>query len=123
MIPFHDDFDDYVLRPDGWQKSRPAPITVATPSVGLKVARTNEPEPSWLWLSSGEPDSNDDRTKRALFCLSAHQAYAKSDDLPRVADLLADLMHYCKDQGVDFAHELNVGADFFEEEKSDDAAS
>lgn len=38
----------------------------------------------------------------------------------RVADILADLLHYCNDWGVDFTEELMIAEQYVSEEQSTD---
>lgn len=104
----NEDFTDFVLRPDGWQESRPAPLSDAAPVRNIMIA------------VCGYLPGNADRANRGGVMRLAHQQYTESEELPRVADLLADLMHHCKAEGVDFHVELNVGADFFAQEDGSD---
>jgi hypothetical protein len=42
-------------------------------------------------------------------------------DMNRPADLLADVMHYCKEEGLDFQIELEAAGFYVQEEESFDA--
>jgi len=42
-------------------------------------------------------------------------------DMNRPADLLADVMHYCKEEGLDFQIELEAARFYVQEEESFDA--
>jgi hypothetical protein len=62
------------------------------------------------------PEGNADRAQRAAVALRAHQRYTSSESPPRPADLLADLMHYCVKEGLDFQRESQVALEFFGDE-------
>lgn len=42
-------------------------------------------------------------------------------DMDRPADLLADIMHYCREEGIDFEAEANVAESYVTEELGFDA--
>lgn len=54
-----------------------------------------------------------DAVKWASESLILHQDNTNSDDEDAVADLLADLMHYCEHHGLDFEGELRRGSDSY----------
>ena len=41
-------------------------------------------------------------------------------DMNRVADLLADILHYCREEGIDFSVELDAAECYVTEEDSFD---
>ena len=41
-------------------------------------------------------------------------------DMDRVADLLADILHYCREEDIDFGCELDVAYSYVAEEESFD---
>ena len=45
----------------------------------------------------------------------------KQTDMNRPADLLADVMHYCKEEGLDFQIELEAAGFYVQEEERFDA--
>ena len=45
----------------------------------------------------------------------------KQTDMDRPADLIADIMHYCKAEGIDFEAESNVAKSYVAEEEGFDA--
>ncbi|KVK57602.1 hypothetical protein L905_24025 [Agrobacterium sp. TS43] len=69
-----------------------------------------------------------DNTQRAAWARIAIDAFMKAtltDEGDAVSDLLCNLMHYCRESGMDFLAELNQGALHFqaeiEIEENDDA--
>jgi hypothetical protein len=46
----------------------------------------------------------------------------KQTDMERPADLIADIMHYCKAEGIDFEAEVNVAELYVSEEEGFDDA-
>jgi hypothetical protein len=46
----------------------------------------------------------------------------KQTDMERPADLLADIMHYCRAEGIEFDAELNVAELYVSEEEGFDDA-
>lgn len=59
-----------------------------------------------------------DSVKWASESLILHQDNTNSDDEDAVADLLADLMHYCDFHRLDFKDELRRAADNYEHDAS-----
>jgi hypothetical protein len=98
------DFTDFVLQKDGWVESGPAPLKPVTPQESVTV------------FFDRLPEGNADRAQRAWVALRVHQAYTGSEELPRPADMLSDLMHYCSAEGVDFDKELDTACEFFGDE-------
>jgi hypothetical protein len=47
----------------------------------------------------------------------------KQTDMERPADLIADIMHYCKAEGIEFDAELNVAELYVSEEEGYDDAN
>ena len=41
-------------------------------------------------------------------------------DMDRVADLLADILHYCREEHIDFGYELDIAHSYVNEEESFD---
>jgi hypothetical protein len=41
-------------------------------------------------------------------------------DMDRVADLLADILHYCREEQIDFGYELDIAHSYVAEEDSFD---
>jgi hypothetical protein len=47
----------------------------------------------------------------------------KQTDMDRPADLIADIIHYCKAEGIDFEAEVNVAELYVSEEEGYDDAN
>ena len=41
-------------------------------------------------------------------------------DMDRVADLIADILHYCKEEDIDFQYEFDIAQSYVAEEDSFD---
>jgi len=64
-----------------------------------------------------DPDQmNDDRSEWAQAALSAFIVETRTDKEDAVADLLADLMHWCDRNKLEFDHELNRARDHYRAE-------
>jgi hypothetical protein len=98
------DFTDFVLQKDGWVESVPAPLKPVPAEESVTV------------FFDRLPEGNVDRAQRVWVALRAHQGYTRSEVFPRPADLLADLMHYCAAEGVDFDAEFGMAREFFGDE-------
>jgi hypothetical protein len=98
------DFTDFVLQKGGWVESVPAPLKPVTPQESVTV------------FFDRLPDGNAGRAQRAWVALQAYQAYTKSEVFPRPADLLADLMHYCGRNRLDFQRESQMALEFYGDE-------
>lgn len=59
---------------------------------------------------------NDERSEWAAAALVAFRKRTGTDQGDAVADLLADLMHYCDRHGMDFSHELARAEQHYGEE-------
>lgn len=59
---------------------------------------------------------NEMRVNRAITALDAYPA-EEDDLLSKISDLLADLMHLCRREGIDFEKCLTVAEVNFESEK------
>ena len=57
------------------------------------------------------------RLDRAKAMRSAWES-SEGSDVPRIADLLADLMHLCDAEGLDFESELSMATDFHGDEQA-----
>lgn len=67
----------------------------------------------------GQAETNRHRLNRARDMRAAWLAYermAAPISMVKPRDILADLMHLCAVEGVDFGHELSMATDFFSEE-------
>lgn len=63
-------------------------------------------------------ENNRHRNNRAKDMRLAWAKYAQvdiSEVQPR--DMLADIMHLCQREGIDFDHELSIASDFFGDEQ------
>lgn len=56
------------------------------------------------------------RLNRAKGMRGAWQIYDRTEQ-PRLADMLADLMHLAESEGIDFNAELTTATDFYTDEK------
>lgn len=65
-----------------------------------------------------EAELNRHRRNRAKDMRTAWQRYEGDSEPPRVADMLADLMHLCDVEGVDFDHELSMATDFYGDKRA-----
>lgn len=68
--------------------------------------------------------TNNERAARARATTTQYVADKGTDDdlATGIMDLLADLMHLCAAQGMDFRRALDVACEHFEAEVIDDAA-
>ena len=68
--------------------------------------------------------TNEDRADRGEVILEAHAAqfgpreYDGDNGQSQLGDILADLMHYAADQGLDFDAALSMGTDHYGDETS-----
>lgn len=77
------------------------------------------PHPSYPAAPRPLTEDNRHRLNRAKDMRAAWLAYERlgsTDAECRPADMLADLMHLCAVEGVDFDHELSTATDFFSDE-------
>ena len=66
--------------------------------------------------------TNTDRANRAFYAI-AHRIHATGADTDdAVTDLLADLMHFCNQCGIDFDDQLSRATDHYAEEREYDPA-
>ena len=56
----------------------------------------------------------------AQTALDAWHKVADDGANAQLRDLLADLMHHCAANGIDFDHELSMATDFFSDEKGEE---
>lgn len=55
--------------------------------------------------------------ERGKAAFDAFKAVHEDGDETQLRDLLADLMHHCAANGIEFDHELSMATDFFGDEQ------
>ena len=88
--------------------TKPRQLTRRTP---LKAESSQDPT---QWTSHPREPSNTDRAAWAATALHAFRHQTGADPEDALADLLADLMHWCDSSGHDFETEFRRAAHHYE---------
>jgi len=72
--------------------------------------------PKSITLPADPDEQNDDRSEWAEIALLAFMGQTRTDVGDAVSDLLADMMHWCDRNGIDFGSELERAQEHYKEE-------